>query len=56
MLLDVLGSSSKGNCYLLHNDKECLVLETGVPFMEVKKVLNFNISKVVGVCVSHAHL
>lgn len=27
MRLKVLGSSSSGNCYLLENDKECLVIE-----------------------------
>jgi len=56
MLLNVIGSSSRGNGYVLHSDTEAVIIEAGCPLMEVKKVLNFNISKVVGVCISHAHL
>lgn len=55
MVLKVLGSSSSGNCYLLENEKECLVLETGIDFKEVLKALNFNITKVVGCLVTHEH-
>lgn len=55
MQLTVLGSSSSGNCYLLHNEKECLVIEAGLAFKEVKKALDFDISKIVGVLVSHEH-
>lgn len=55
MKLICLGSGSSGNCYLLENDTECLVIEAGLPFMTVKKALDFNISKIVGVVVSHSH-
>lgn len=55
MKLKVLGSSSAGNCYLLHNDTEALIIEAGLPFLEVKKALNFNVKKIVGVVVGHAH-
>lgn len=55
MRLTVLGSGSSGNCYLLQSEKECLVLDAGLPFLEVKKALNFDISKIVGVTVSHIH-
>ncbi|MBS5955363.1 MAG: MBL fold metallo-hydrolase [Clostridiales bacterium] len=55
MKLTCLGSGSAGNCYLLHNETECLVIEAGLPFKEVKKALDFNISKIVGVVVSHEH-
>ena len=55
MKLTVLGSSSFGNCYLLENDKECLILDAGIPFMEVKKALDFNVSKIVGVISTHIH-
>jgi len=55
MQLTVLGSSSKGNCYVLQNDTEALVIECGVSLLEVKKALDFNISKVVGALVSHEH-
>ena len=55
MKLRVLGSGSSGNCYLLESDTECLVIEAGIPFKAVKKALNFNVSKIVGVVVSHSH-
>ncbi|MDO5540575.1 MAG: MBL fold metallo-hydrolase [Eubacteriales bacterium] len=55
MKLKCLGSGSSGNCYLLENDTECLVIEAGVPFKEVKKALDFNISKIVGVVCTHSH-
>ena len=55
MNLTVLGSSSKGNCYILENDKEALIIEAGIHTKEVKKALNFDISKVKGVFCSHSH-
>ncbi len=55
MELTVLGSSSKGNCYILSNESEALVIEAGVPLYEVKKAIDFNLKKIVGVIVSHGH-
>ncbi len=55
MKLRCLGSGSSGNCYILENDFEVLVIEAGIPFMAVKKALDFNINKIVGVAVSHSH-
>lgn len=55
MNLICLGSSSSGNCYLLESDNECLVLECGIKFSEVKKALGFNVLKIVGVVCSHQH-
>jgi len=55
MELIVLGSGSTGNCYLLTNDKECLVIEAGISLMDVKIELDFNISKIVGVISTHSH-
>lgn len=55
MELTVLGSSSKGNCYILSNESEALVIEAGVPLYEVKKAIDFNLKKIVGVIVSHEH-
>jgi len=56
MELIVLGSSSKGNCYLLRNGNEVLIIECGIKFSEIKKMLNFNIKKIAGCVVSHSHL
>lgn len=55
MKLRCLGSGSSGNCYLLENDRECLVLEAGLPLKEIKIALDFNISKIVGALVTHEH-
>lgn len=56
MQLKVIGSGSSGNSYVLENETEALIIEAGLPFLEVKKALNFNIMKIVGVIVSHEHL
>ena len=55
MKLKVLGSGSSGNCYILENDTEALIIEAGVSFKEVKIALDFNVKKIVGVLVSHHH-
>ena len=57
MKLYILGSSSKGNCYLLQSEKtgEVLILEAGINLQEVKKALNFNLSSIVGCCITHEH-
>lgn len=55
MLLKTIASGSKGNSYALIGDKEILLIEAGVSLMEVKKNIDFQISKVVGCLVSHEH-
>ena len=44
MELKVLGSSSAGNCYILDNGKEALILEAGIAFSESQKRLWDSIS------------
>ena len=51
----MLGSSSNGNCYILDNGKEALILEAGIRFQEVKKALCYNLRKVVGCLITHRH-
>lgn len=55
MKIQVLGSSSKGNGYILTEGNETLVIEAGVSLSEVKKALDFDISGIRGVCISHEH-
>jgi phosphoribosyl 1,2-cyclic phosphodiesterase len=55
MILKVLGSSSAGNCYILENDSEALILEAGIRFSEVKHALNYNIKKIVCCLITHEH-
>lgn len=55
MELKVLGSSSKGNCYILDNGKEALIIEAGISLKEIKKALGYNIRKVEGCLITHQH-
>ena len=55
MQLICLGSSSAGNGYILKNGTEVLVIEAGVPFLKVKEALNYDITKIVGLLVTHSH-
>lgn len=55
MRLNILGSSSNGNCYILDNGSEALVIEAGVDIAKVKKAVGFNLSRIVGCIVSHEH-
>jgi len=56
MILEVLGSSSKGNCYILKSAKDILILEAGVNIKDIKLALNFNFRDVVGCLITHEHL
>jgi len=53
--LHVIGSSSRGNSYLLSSPKSTLILECGVRFSEIKKALNYDLSPVAGCLVTHEH-
>jgi phosphoribosyl 1,2-cyclic phosphodiesterase len=55
MILKVLGSSSKGNCYLLIAENHVLIIEAGVKLIEVKKALSFRTDNIVGCLISHVH-
>lgn len=55
MRLKVLGSSSNGNCYILDDGNEALIIEAGIRFAEVKKALDFNLKKVAGCIITHRH-
>lgn len=55
MKLKVLGSGSSGNCYLLQNKNETLILECGLPWKIILKGLNFNLNNVAGCLVTHEH-
>lgn len=56
MKLKCLGSGSSGNCYILENEIEALIVDAGVPLDEVKIALDFNIRKIAGVLVTHCHM
>lgn len=56
MNLNVLATGSSGNCYLLRTEKGTLILDAGIPFLDIKRGLEYDLSKVSGLCVSHEHL
>lgn len=55
MKLTVLGSSSSGNSYILEASDGVLIIECGMPFIEVKKAIDFKIGRIVGAIVTHQH-
>lgn len=55
MKLTVLSSCSAGNCYVLQDDEEALVLEAGIALDKVKRALGFNVGKVSGCLITHSH-
>jgi len=55
MKLKVIGSSSKGNSYILEAETGNLLLDAGVPFKEIQKALDFDLSRVLGCLITHEH-
>lgn len=52
----VIGSGSKGNCYLIECSSDTLILDIGVSWNDVLQGLNYKIGGVQGILVSHGHL
>lgn len=56
MKLFCIGSSSRGNGYVLQSSNGgALLIECGMPLVEVKKVLGWKLSSIAGCVVSHRH-
>ncbi|MBP7398208.1 MAG: MBL fold metallo-hydrolase [Chitinophagales bacterium] len=55
MQLKIINSNSAGNCYILSNENEALLIECGVQFEKIKQALDFNFKKVVGCLLTHEH-
>lgn len=55
MILKTIGTGSKGNAYLLETKTEALLIECGVKTHEIKKAIDFNVSKIVGCLITHEH-
>lgn len=53
--VSVVGSSSKGNCYLLDNGTSRLMLEAGISLDKVRQQAGFSLCDVAGCLVSHEH-
>ena len=51
-------SSSKGNCTIVYNENEILVVDMGITFKEFEEKINLlklDINNVIGAIVSHEH-
>lgn len=55
MKLKVVGSGSKGNAYVLHNEKEALLIECGTNLKPIIQALDWDLGKVSGCIVTHEH-
>lgn len=53
MNLECLGTGSKGNCYLLTNNNEQLIIELGLKYNQIFSQID--LSKVVGIICTHEH-
>ena len=54
-----LASSSKGNCTIVYNENEILVVDMGITFKEFEEKINLlklNLDNVIGAIVSHEHI
>ncbi len=56
MILNVFGSSSSGNCYILHNSEEAVIIEAGVrPSTAMYRCFENDFTRIEGLFVSHHH-
>lgn len=55
MKLTVIGSSSKGNGYVIQDEHEALVIEAGVSHQRLQEAVSFNVKKIAGCIVTHEH-
>jgi phosphoribosyl 1,2-cyclic phosphodiesterase len=53
--IKALSSSSKGNCYCVSDGSTPLLLECGLPYKEIQRGLNFQMSTIAGCLVTHEH-
>lgn len=54
--ITTLASSSRGNCYHVTDGSTPLLLECGIPYKEIQRGLNYQVTAVKACLVSHEHL
>ena len=54
--IQVFGSGSSGNGYLIDDGRSQVLIECGVKFELVKRKMKFDLSRVAGMCISHEHM
>ena len=55
MLLKVVGTGSSGNTYALENENEILILDAGCGIKSVLKSIDYKVSNIRGVLITHEH-
>ena len=50
-----LASGSTGNCYKIDDGSSSLLIEAGIPINQIKTKLNYRLSEIEGVLISHEH-
>lgn len=55
MDIKVIASGSSGNCYRVSDGETSVLLDCGIPFKQIQKALNFELSSIDGVLVTHCH-
>lgn len=55
MKIEVIASGSSGNCYKVSNENTTLLIECGIPYKKIQQALNFKVTDIDGVLVSHEH-
>ncbi|MGL5512160.1 MAG: MBL fold metallo-hydrolase [Sporomusa sp.] len=55
MYIELLASSSAGNAYKVTDGHTDLLLDAGLPYKQLQKQLNFKVSSLAGVLISHSH-
>jgi phosphoribosyl 1,2-cyclic phosphodiesterase len=51
-----IASSSAGNCYHVTDGRTELLIEAGIRFADIRKALDFRVSRLAGVLISHEHM
>lgn len=54
--IKVIGSGSKGNCYLVNINNTKILLEAGLPFKKIQQAMKFRISDIDACLVTHEHM
>ncbi|MDD3057134.1 MAG: MBL fold metallo-hydrolase [Sphaerochaeta sp.] len=55
MDIQVLASSSRGNCYRITDGSTPLLLEAGIRLKDIQQKLNFRLSEIAGCLITHEH-
>lgn len=56
MNIEVLGTGSAGNCYLVQIGEATLLLECGLPFKLIQRMLGFKLSNIDACLITHEHM